>query len=86
MTDKGVIYLTALTNLRYLNLSECNITDQAITSVTRVCLRLSTLKLRQCALLTHQSMRAASHLPELEELDMAQCVKVCLTFLKIHMI
>lgn len=83
VSDEGIRSLAIAFQLRYLNISECNITDQAVVSLCKYSSKLNTLKLRDCRLLTNLSLRHIAHLPLLEDLDMALCPKVNQTCLAV---
>lgn len=78
VTDLGVLPLVYLKNLKWLNLSMCNITDMSISALCASVLHMEHIALFSCRALTDASLKVISTW-KLHTLDISNCAKLTLS-------
>lgn len=75
ISDEGMPSLTALTNLKHLNLSSCGITNRGLEPLKDLA-HLENLDLSYCNRLNDRGVKLLGGIPTLKQLSLQGCIKV----------
>jgi len=68
ISDKGLAFLPKLVSLKYLDLSDCPISDEGVVYLSQL-ISLTTLRLMECKRITDAGLQSISQLRNLQHLD-----------------